>query len=158
MWWQAFVMPIRLNTSRGDAQGLQAVHGHHSKLEKHYKDMQDVEFTIERSKLYMLQTRTGKRTAKSAVKIAVDMASEGLITKEQAVLRVTPENVDALLHPQFDEEAMTNAEKTGTFFAKGVNASPAQQSARSTSMPIKPRAWQGRKTGHHHGAPLHQAG
>src|SRR5688500_5732863 len=94
------------------------------KLEKHYKDMQDVEFTIERSKLWMLQTRTGKRTAKSAVKIAVDMASEGLITKEQAVLRVTPENVDALLHPQFDEEAMTNAEKTGTFFAKGVNASP----------------------------------
>jgi len=95
-----------------------------SKLEKHYKDMQDVEFTIERSKLWMLQTRTGKRTAKSAVKIAVDMANEGLITKEQAVLRVTPENVDALLHPQFDEEAMTNAEKNGTFFAKGVNASP----------------------------------
>ncbi|HEX5809128.1 MAG TPA: pyruvate, phosphate dikinase, partial [Anaerolineales bacterium] len=95
-----------------------------AKLEKHYKDMQDVEFTIERSKLFMLQTRTGKRTAKSAVKIAVDMATEGLITKEQAVLRVTPDNVDSLLHPQFDETAMTNAEKTGTFFAKGVNASP----------------------------------
>jgi pyruvate, orthophosphate dikinase len=94
------------------------------KLEKHYKDMQDVEFTIERSKLWMLQTRTGKRTAKAAVKIAVDMANEGLITKEQAVLRVTPENVDALLHPQFDEVAMANAEKDGTFFAKGVNASP----------------------------------
>jgi pyruvate, orthophosphate dikinase len=94
------------------------------KLEKHYKDMQDVEFTIERSKLFMLQTRTGKRTAKSAVKIAVDMANEGLITKEQAVLRVTPDNVDSLLHPQFDIEAMNNAEKNGTFFAKGVNASP----------------------------------
>jgi pyruvate,orthophosphate dikinase len=94
------------------------------KLEKHYKDMQDVEFTIERSKLWMLQTRTGKRTAKSAVKIAVDLANEGLITKDQAVLRVTPENVDALLHPQFDNEAMTSAEKSGTFFAKGVNASP----------------------------------
>jgi pyruvate,orthophosphate dikinase len=94
------------------------------KLEKHYKDMQDVEFTIERGKLWMLQTRNGKRTAKSAVKIAVDMANEGLITKEQAVLRVTPENVDALLHPQFDDEAMSNAEKNGTFFAKGVNASP----------------------------------
>ncbi|RPI93688.1 MAG: pyruvate, phosphate dikinase [Chloroflexi bacterium] len=94
------------------------------KLEKHYKDMQDVEFTIERSKLWMLQTRTGKRTAKSAVKIAVDLANEGLITKDQAVLRVTPENVDALLHPQFDNEAMTSAEKNGTFFAKGVNASP----------------------------------
>ena len=95
-----------------------------SKLEKHYKDMQDVEFTIERGKLWMLQTRSGKRTAKSAVKVAVDMANEGLITKEQAVLRVTPDNVDALLHPQFDEEAMRNAENNGTFFAKGVNASP----------------------------------
>jgi len=94
------------------------------KLEKHYKDMQDVEFTIERGKLWMLQTRNGKRTAKSAVKIAVEMANEGLITKEQAVLRVTPDNVDSLLHPQFDEQAMTNAEKDGTFFAKGVNASP----------------------------------
>jgi pyruvate,orthophosphate dikinase len=73
------------------------------KLEKHYKDMQDVEFTIERGKLWMLQTRNGKRTAASTVKIAVDMANEGLITKEDAVLRVTPDVVDALLHPQFDE-------------------------------------------------------
>jgi pyruvate,orthophosphate dikinase len=95
-----------------------------NKLEKHYKDMQDVEFTIERGKLWMLQTRNGKRTAKSAVKIAVDMANEGLITKEQAILRVTPDNVDALLHPQFDEQAMSEAEKNGTFLAKGVNASP----------------------------------
>jgi pyruvate,orthophosphate dikinase len=94
------------------------------KLEKHYKDLQDVEFTIERGKLWMLQTRNGKRTAKAAVKVAVDMANEGLITKEQAVLRVTPDNVDSLLHPQFDERAMTDAEKNGTFFAKGVNASP----------------------------------
>ncbi|MEW6404650.1 MAG: pyruvate, phosphate dikinase [Chloroflexota bacterium] len=95
-----------------------------SRLEKHYKEMQDVEFTIERGKLWMLQTRNGKRTAKAAVKIAVDMAKEGLITKEQAVQRVTPENVDALLHPQFDETAMKNAEKEGSFFARGVNASP----------------------------------
>ena len=94
------------------------------KLEKHYKDMQDVEFTIERGKLWMLQTRTGKRTAKSAVKIAVDMAKEKLITKEEAILRVTPENVDSLLHPQFDAEAMNRAESDGTYFAKGVNASP----------------------------------
>lgn len=94
------------------------------KLEKHYKDMQDVEFTIERGKLWMLQTRNGKRTAKSAVKIAVDMAKEGLITKEQAILRVTPDNVDSLLHPQFDHNAMDQAEKTGTLFSKGVNASP----------------------------------
>jgi pyruvate, orthophosphate dikinase len=95
-----------------------------NRLEKHYKDLQDVEFTIERSKLWMLQTRNGKRTAKAAVKVAVDMANEGLITKEQAVLRVTPENVDALLHPQFDEAAIAEAEKSGAFFAKGVNASP----------------------------------
>ncbi len=94
------------------------------KLEKHYKDLQDVEFTIERGKLWMLQTRNGKRTAKSAVKVAVDLAKEKLITKEDAVLRITPENVDSLLHPQFDETAMKNAEKDGTFFAKGVNASP----------------------------------
>jgi len=94
------------------------------KLEKHYKDMQDVEFTIERGKLWMLQTRNGKRTAKSTVKIAVDMAKEKLITKEDAVLRITPETVDALLHPQFDEAAMKKAENEGAFFAKGVNASP----------------------------------
>jgi len=94
------------------------------KLERHYKDMQDVEFTIERGKLWMLQTRNGKRTAKAAVKIAVDMANEGLITKEEAVLRVTPENVDSLLHPQFDDKALKEAEKNGTYLAKGVNASP----------------------------------
>ena len=94
------------------------------RLEKHYKDVQDVEFTIERSKLWMLQTRNAKRTAKAAVKIAVDMANDGLITKEQAVQRVTPDNVDSLLHPQFDVNAMSDAEKNGAFFAKGVNASP----------------------------------
>jgi len=90
------------------------------KLEKHYKDMQDVEFTIERGKLWMLQTRNGKRTAKSTIKIAVDMANESLISKEDAVLRVTPEVVDALLHPQFDEKA----KQTAVVYAKGVNASP----------------------------------
>src|SRR5512142_2648801 len=95
-----------------------------NKLEKHYKDMQDVEFTIERGKLWMLQTRDGKRTAKSAIKIAVDMANEGLITKQEAVLRVTTDNVDTLLHPQFDDKALKEAEKTGTYLAKGVNASP----------------------------------
>jgi pyruvate,orthophosphate dikinase len=95
-----------------------------AKLEKHYKDMQDVEFTIERGKLWMLQTRNGKRTAKAAVKIAVDMANEKLITKEEAVLRIRPEDVDALLHPQFDEKAIKEAEKDGRLYAKGVNASP----------------------------------
>ena len=95
-----------------------------ARLEKHYKDMQDVEFTIERGTLWMLQTRVGKRTAKAAVKIAVDMANEGLLTKEEALERVTPENVDTLLHPQFDEDAKKAAEKSGTLIAKGVNASP----------------------------------
>jgi pyruvate,orthophosphate dikinase len=94
------------------------------KLERHYKEMQDVEFTIEQEKLWMLQTRSGKRTAKAAVKIAVDMANESLITKEEAVLRVTPEHVDILLHPQFDEKAKDKAEKEGRLYAKGVNASP----------------------------------
>jgi len=91
-----------------------------SKLEKHYKDIQDVEFTIERGKLWMLQTRNGKRTAKAAVKIAVDMANEGLISREDAVKRVRPEDVDTLLHPQFDADTLKKAEK----YAKGVNASP----------------------------------
>ncbi|CAG0956263.1 pyruvate, orthophosphate dikinase [Anaerolineales bacterium] len=95
-----------------------------AKLEKHYHDMQDVEFTIERGKLWMLQTRIGKRTAKAAVKMAVDMANEKLITKEEALKRVTPEQVDALLHPQYDAAAMNQAEKEGKFLAKGVNASP----------------------------------
>ncbi|MCE9646358.1 MAG: pyruvate, phosphate dikinase [Chloroflexi bacterium] len=95
-----------------------------ARLEKHYKDMQDVEFTIERGKLWMLQTRTGKRTAQAAVKLAVDMAKEGLITKDEAVERVTPENVDTLLHPQFDNEAKKNAERSGKLIARGVNASP----------------------------------
>jgi pyruvate,orthophosphate dikinase len=95
-----------------------------AKLEKHYHDMQDVEFTIERGKLWMLQTRNGKRTALSAVKIAVDMANEKLITKEQAIQRVTPEQVDSLLHPQFDLVTKGEAKKGGRYLASGVNASP----------------------------------
>jgi pyruvate, orthophosphate dikinase len=94
------------------------------KLELHYKDLQDVEFTIERGRLWMLQTRSGKRTAFAAVKAAVDMANEGLITKEEAVLRVTPEQVDTLLHPQFDPVAQMKARDENRFFASGVNASP----------------------------------
>ncbi len=94
------------------------------KLEQHYKEMQDVEFTIERGKLWMLQTRDGKRTAKSAVKIAVDMTKEGVITKEEAVKRVKPEQVDTLLHPQFIDAAKKEAQETGKFLVSGVNASP----------------------------------
>jgi pyruvate,orthophosphate dikinase len=94
------------------------------KLEKHYRDMQDVEFTVERGRLWMLQTRNGKRTANAAVKVAVDMVNEGLISREEALMRVTPKQVDALLHPQFDEENKKEARKSGRFFGSGVNASP----------------------------------
>lgn len=88
-------------------------------LEKHYKDMQDIEFTIENEKLYMLQTRNGKRTATSAINIAVDMVSEGLITKEEAVNRIEPGQLDQLLHPTFDESAL----KEATVITKGLPAS-----------------------------------
>jgi len=90
------------------------------KLEKHYRDMQDLEFTIEKGTLYMLQTRNGKRTAAAAVKIAVDMAKEGLISEKEAVCRVAPGSLDQLLHPMFDEAAEKKAEQ----IAKGLPASP----------------------------------
>ncbi len=93
-------------------------------LERHYRDMQDVEFTVERGKLWMLQTRTGKRTAASSVKIAMDLAHEGLITKEEAVMRVNPEEVDQLLHPFFDPQSKLSAEERGDLLAKGLDASP----------------------------------
>ena len=93
-------------------------------LETHYKNMQDVEFTVERGKLWMLQTRNGKRTAASAIKIAVDMANEGLITKKEALFRVSPGDVDSLLHPQFDPAAKKAAAKAGKLLGTGVNASP----------------------------------
>ncbi|MDQ2891643.1 MAG: pyruvate, phosphate dikinase, partial [Pseudomonadota bacterium] len=87
-------------------------------LERHYRDMQDIEFTVEKTKLWMLQTRTGKRTAKAALKIAVDMASEGLITREEAILRVDPMALDQLLHPTLDPAAVRDV------IAKGLPASP----------------------------------
>jgi pyruvate,orthophosphate dikinase len=94
------------------------------KLETHYADMQDLEFTIEKGILYILQTRTGKRTAKAAVKIAVDMVNEELIDKETALMRVTPNQVDQLLHPQFDPEAKDRAKEKGNLLTIGLNASP----------------------------------
>jgi pyruvate,orthophosphate dikinase len=94
------------------------------RLERHYREMQDVEFTIEKGKLWMLQTRDGKRTAQAAVRIAVEMAEEGLITKEQAVLRVTPDQVDFFLHPQFNREAKQVAIEAGNKLATGLNVSP----------------------------------
>ncbi|MGD8584744.1 MAG: pyruvate, phosphate dikinase [Chloroflexota bacterium] len=91
-----------------------------AKLEAHYRNMQDLEFTIENGKLWLLQTRDGKRTAQAEVRIAVDMVEEGLITKEEAVKRVKPEQVDFFLHPQLDEEARKATEP----FAEGLNVSP----------------------------------
>lgn len=93
-------------------------------LEQHYREMQDVEFTIENGKLWMLQTRDGKRTARAAVRIAVEMVEEGLIRKEEAVLRILPQHVLQLLHSQFDLDEKLLAEKNNRLIAKGVNASP----------------------------------
>ena len=89
-------------------------------LENHYRDMQDMEFTIENGKLFMLQTRNGKRTAKAALKIAVDLVNEGMISKEEAILRVEPKSLDQLLHPSFNKEALNEAEAVCT----GLAASP----------------------------------
>ncbi len=90
------------------------------RLEKHYKDMQDMEFTIEHGKLYMLQTRNGKRTAQAALKIAVDLVAEGMIDEKEAVLRVEPDQLNQLLHPNFDQKKLKSAKPV----AKGLPASP----------------------------------
>ena len=89
-------------------------------LENHYKDMQDIEFTIEKGKLYILQTRNGKRTAKAALKIALDMVDQGLINKEEALLRISPASINQLIHPVFQESALANA----PFIVQGLPASP----------------------------------
>ena len=91
-----------------------------STLEKHYRDMQDMEFTVEHGKLYMLQTRNGKRTAQAALKIACDLVDEGMRTEEEAVAMIDPRNLDTLLHPQFDQKAL----KAATPLGKGLGASP----------------------------------
>jgi pyruvate, orthophosphate dikinase len=93
-------------------------------LERHYKDVQDLEFTVERGKLWMLQTRSGKRTAQAAVKIAVDMVGEKLITQDEALMRVEPEQIYQLLLPRFDPEDKSAAEREGRLLARGLNASP----------------------------------
>ena len=99
-------------------------------LEKHYKDMQDMEFTVEDNKLFMLQTRNGKRTATAAVKIAVDMVEEGLIDKETAILRIEPDQINQLLHPTFDSAELA----TATAVAKGLPASPGAACGESYSV------------------------
>ena len=95
-------------------------------LESHYKDMQDIEFTIEKGKFFMLQTRTGKRTAHAAINIAVDLVNDGIITKDEAILRIEPNQLNQLLHPTFDAKALGDA----TVIAKGLPASPGAASGR----------------------------
>jgi pyruvate,orthophosphate dikinase len=94
------------------------------KLERHYREVQDIEFTIERGKLWMLQTRDAKRTAQAAIRIAVELAKERLITRAEAVRRVAPEHVDYFLHPQFDPSARRQAKAQGALLATGLNVSP----------------------------------
>ncbi len=107
----------------------------YQKLEKHYRDMQDIEFTIQQGKLWMLQTRNGKRTAAASVKIAVDMAKEGLISKEEAVLRVEPAQLDQLLHPTFDPKAPKDV------VAKGLPASPGAAVGRAVFTADEAQIW-----------------
>ena len=98
--------------------------GIREKLEKHYRDMQDIEFTIERGRLWMLQTRTGKRTAAAALRTSVEMVNEKLISKEESILRIQPSHLDQLLHPTFDPKAKIRV------LAKGLPASPGAATGR----------------------------
>ena len=114
-----------------------------NKLENHYKDMQDMEFTIEEGKLFFLQTRNGKRTAQAALKIAVDLVSEGMLSKEEAILKVEPKQLDSLLHPTFEATSLKNTKA----IAKGLPASPGAACGKVafTAEEAKERAEQGEK-------------
>ena len=114
-----------------------------NKLENHYKDMQDMEFTIEEGKLFFLQTRNGKRTAQAALKIAVDLVSEGMLSKEEAILKVEPKQLDSLLHPTFEAAALKNTKE----IAKGLPASPGAACGKVafTAEEAKERAEKGEK-------------
>ena len=109
-------------------------------LENHYRDMQDMEFTIEDKKLYMLQTRNGKRTAQAALKIACDLVDEGMITEKEAVLMIDPRNLDTLLHPQFDQNAL----KAATPAAKALAASPGAACGKVVFTAEDAKAWNAR--------------
>ena len=111
-----------------------------STLEKHYSDMQDMEFTVEHGKLYMLQTRNGKRTAQAALKIACDLVDEGMRTEEEAVAMIDPRNLDTLLHPQFDQKAL----KAATPLGKGLGASPGAACGKVVFTADDAVAWAGR--------------
>ena len=110
------------------------------KLEAHYRDMQDMEFTIENKKLFMLQTRNGKRTAKAALKIACDLVDEGMRTEEEAVLMIDPRNLDTLLHPQFDIVALKKAQPIG----RGLAASPGAACGKIVFTAADAKAWKSR--------------
>ena len=110
-------------------------------LEDHYRDMQDMEFTVENGKLYMLQCRNGKRTAQAALKIACDLVDEGMIDEKQAVLMIEPRNLDTLLHPQFDAAAL----KTATPIGKGLGASPGAGAGKIVFSAEDAKAWAARK-------------
>ena len=109
-------------------------------LENHYRDMQDMEFTVEHGKLYMLQTRNGKRTAQAALKIACDLVDEGMRTEEEAVLMIDPRNLDTLLHPQFDAKALKSATPVG----KGLGASPGAACGKIVFTADDAEAWKAR--------------
>ena len=111
-----------------------------STLEKHYRDMQDMEFTVEHGKLYMLQTRNGKRTAQAALKIACDLVDEGMRTEEEAVAMIDPRNLDTLLHPQFDQKAL----KAATPLGKGLGASPGSACGKVVFSADDAEAWAAR--------------
>jgi pyruvate,orthophosphate dikinase len=111
-----------------------------AKLESHYRDMQDMEFTIENKKLFMLQTRNGKRTAKAALKIACDLVDEGMRSEEEAVLMIEPRNLDTLLHPQFDPVAL----KSGKVIGKGLPASPGAACGKIVFSADDAKAWKSR--------------
>ena len=110
-------------------------------LEDHYRDMQDMEFTVENGKLYMLQCRNGKRTAQAALKIACDLVDEGMIDEKQAVLMIEPRNLDTLLHPQFDAAVL----KTATPIGKGLGASPGAGAGKIVFSAEDAKAWAARK-------------
>ncbi|MFZ0930031.1 MAG: pyruvate, phosphate dikinase [Syntrophobacteraceae bacterium] len=101
-----------------------------SKLDRHYRDMQDIEFTIEKNKLWMLQTQTGKRTGFASFKVAVDMVREGIISKQEALMRIEPEQLDQLLRPTFDPKAKSDAVKDGNLLTRGLNAGPGAATGR----------------------------
>ena len=115
-----------------------------SKLERHYRDMQDIEFTIEQGRLYLLQTRAGKRTGLAAVRVAVEMAEEGLITHREAVLRVEPNGLNQLLAPVFDEGAKSAALQAGRFLASGLPAGPGAATGRIVFFASDAEAWKER--------------